>query len=221
MYVHGVQESRRERKKRLTRQRIVLAAIRLFDEKGYEETTVAQVAEAADVDPKTFFNYFRTKDEVLFNELDLEFDVLLAAIRERRPEENPGEVLRRALQEYATHRRPNVPRREPAEISAAARLALTTPALQAKGAYLLLDLQQRIADELLNAFPGELDPVTAAAMTGSVLGAIQQASLTSAQLGRSQHELWEAAEHALDIATHGLLSVRQRTSDQKRTGEGI
>ncbi|WP_190812690.1 TetR/AcrR family transcriptional regulator [Saccharopolyspora pogona] len=221
MYVRGVQESRRERKKRLTRQRIVLAAIRLFDKQGYEETTVAQVAEAADVDPKTFFNYFRTKDEVLFNELDLEFDVLLAAIRDRRSEESPGEVLRRAVQEYAAHRRPNVPRREPAEVSAAARLALTTPALQAKGAYLLLDLQQRIAAALLNAFPGELDPVTAAAMTGSVLGAIQQASLASAKLGRSQQELWEAAEHALDVATNGLLSVRPRTRDQKQTEERI
>ncbi|WP_044576614.1 TetR family transcriptional regulator [Saccharopolyspora spinosa] len=216
-----MQESRRERKKRLTRQRIVSAAIRLFDEQGYEETTVAQVAEAADVDPKTFFNYFRTKDEVLFNELDLEFDVLLAAIRDRRAGQSPGEVLRTAVQEYAAHRRPNVPRREPAEVSAAARLALMTPALQAKGAYLLLDLQQRIAAELLNAFPGELDPVTAAAMTGSVLGAIQQASLASAKLGRSQQELWEAAEHALDIATNGLLSVRPRTRDQKRTGERI
>jgi AcrR family transcriptional regulator len=215
----GMQESRRGRKKRLTRQRIASAAIRLFDEQGYEETTVAQVAAAADVDPKTFFNYFRTKDEVLFNELDLEFDVLLAAIGDRRPEESPGEVLRRAVQEYATHRRPRVPRREPAEVSAAARLALTTPALQARWAYLVLDLQQRIAAELLHAFPGELDPITAAAMTGSVLGAIQQASVTSAQLGRSQNELWEAAEHALDIAMHGVLSVRQQTKGQRRTGE--
>ncbi|WP_245573303.1 TetR/AcrR family transcriptional regulator [Amycolatopsis benzoatilytica] len=204
-----MEESRRARKKRLTRQRIVSAAIRLFDQQGYEETTVAQVAEAADVDTKTFFNYFRTKAEVLFTELDLELDVLLAAIAARRPEESPGEVLRRAVQEYAAHRRPKVPRRESAELSAAVRLALTTPALQAKAAYLLLEAQQRIAAELRKAFPGELDPVTAAAMTGSVLGAIQQASLTSAQLGWSQDQMWEAAAHALDVATHGLLSAQQ------------
>jgi AcrR family transcriptional regulator len=209
-----VEESRRARKKRLTRQRIISAAIRLFEQQGYDETTVAEIAEAADVDTKTFFNYFRTKAEVLFNELDLELDVLLAAIAGRRPEENPGQVLRRAVQEYATHRRPNVPRREPAELSAAARLALTTPTLQAKGLHLLLDLQQRIAAELLKAFPGALDPVTAAAMTGAVLGAIQQASVTSAQLGRSQDQLWEAAAHALDVATYGLLSAPQRFDGQ-------
>ncbi|GIH63087.1 MULTISPECIES: TetR/AcrR family transcriptional regulator [Microbispora] len=209
-----MEESRRARKKRLTRQRIISAAIRLFEQQGYDETTVAEIAEAADVDTKTFFNYFRTKAEVLFNELDLELDVLLAAIAGRRPEESPGQVLRRAVQEYATHRRPNVPRREPAELSAAARLALTTPTLQAKGLHLLLDLQQRIAAELLKAFPGALDPVTAAAMTGAVLGAIQQASVTSAQLGRSQDQLWEAAAHALDVATYGLLSAPQRFDGQ-------
>ena len=42
------------------------AAIRLFLDQGYEQTTVAQIAAAADVDPKTFSNYFRGKDDVLW-----------------------------------------------------------------------------------------------------------------------------------------------------------
>ncbi|MER5624219.1 TetR/AcrR family transcriptional regulator [Streptosporangium sp. NPDC002544] len=206
-----MQESRRERKKRLTRQRIVMAAIRLFEEQGYEQTTVAQIAAAADVDPKTFSNYFRGKDEVLWVDTERDFDVLFRAIAERRPDESPGEVLARMIQEYRAHRWPKVPRREPEELSAAARLALTTPALQAKGLYLLLELQRRIAGELLKAFPDDLDPITAAAMTGSLIGAIQQAGLASVQLGRSQEELWEATRRGLDIAMHGLLSVRPPT----------
>jgi AcrR family transcriptional regulator len=206
-----MQESRRERKKRLTRQRIVMAAIRLFEEQGYEQTTVAQIAAAADVDPKTFSNYFRGKDEVLWVDTERDFDVLFRAIAERRPDESPGEVLARMVQEYAAHRRPKVPRREPEELSAATRLVLTTPALQAKGLYLLLDLHQRIAGELLKAFPDQLDPIIAAAMIGSLIGAIQQAGLASVQLGRSQEELWEASRRGLDIAMHGLLSVRPPT----------
>lgn len=206
-----MQESRRERKKRLTRQRIVMAAIRLFEEQGYEQTTVVQIAAAADVDPKTFSNYFRGKDEVLWVDLDRDYDVLFRAIAERRPDESPGEVLGRMVQEYAAHRRPKVPPKEPEELSATARLLLTTPALQAKGLYLLLELQQRIAGELLKAFPDQLDPITAAAMTGSLLGAIQQASLASVRLGRSQEELWEASRRGLEVALHGLLSVRWLT----------
>ncbi|MCP2169435.1 transcriptional regulator, TetR family [Goodfellowiella coeruleoviolacea] len=203
----AVQESRRERKKRETRQRIVAAAVRLFGEQGYEQTTVAQIAAAADVDPKTFFNYFPSKDEVLFADVEQDLAVLFEAIGHRKPDEGPGEVLVRMIRQYQDHRRPRVPAKELAELSELYRMVLSTPALQAKGLYLLLNLQQRIAAELLEEFP-ELDPITAAAMTGALLGAIQQAGLTSVQLGRSQEELWQAARHAVDIALHGLRSVR-------------
>lgn len=94
------------------------------------------------------------------------------------------------------------------------------PALRAKGAALLLETQRQIAEALLAAFPGDLDPVVAAAMTGSVLGAIQQATLASAALGRSQADMWQAAEAALDIAAHGLLSVRPSADDRPQVGRG-
>ena len=57
--------SRRERKKRETRRRLVKAGLRLFREKGYDATTVEQIAEAADVAKGTFFNYFETKEAIL------------------------------------------------------------------------------------------------------------------------------------------------------------
>ncbi|GAA4586054.1 hypothetical protein GCM10023194_30940 [Planotetraspora phitsanulokensis] len=202
-----MEESRRERKKRLTRERIIAAALRLFDEQGYEQTTLAQIAAAADVDPKTFSSYFRGKDEVLFVDVERNFDMLLGALAERRPQEGPGELLARMVQEYGAYRRPLVPSRKPEELPVPYRLVLSTPALQAKALYLIVDLQRRITDELLKAFP-RLDPITAAAMTGALMGAIQQATLASVQLGRSQDELWEASRRGLDIALNGLLSVR-------------
>lgn len=197
-------ETRRERKKRETRDRITAAALRLFLEQGYDETTVAGIAAAADVDAKTFFNYFPTKADVLLDERDLEADVLLDAIASARPDESPGQVLQRAVREYAVHRRPQTPFRDAAQVSAISRLVLTTPDLQAKGARLQLRLQGQVANQLLAAFP-DLDPITAAAMTGAVLGALQQASTACAQLGRTQEELWQAAEHALTIASNGIL----------------
>ena len=57
--------SRRERKKRETRQRLMEAALRLFREQGYDATTVEQIAESADVAKGTFFNYFETKEAIL------------------------------------------------------------------------------------------------------------------------------------------------------------
>jgi AcrR family transcriptional regulator len=57
--------SRRERKKDETRERIAHEAIRLFRQKGFEATTVDEIAAAADVAKGTFFNYFPRKEEVL------------------------------------------------------------------------------------------------------------------------------------------------------------
>lgn len=55
----------REEKKKETAQRIIQAALTLFSEKGYEETTVAEIAEAAKIAKGTFFNYFTSKENVL------------------------------------------------------------------------------------------------------------------------------------------------------------
>jgi AcrR family transcriptional regulator len=57
--------NRRERRRLETRDRLYRAALELFGERGFLETTVADITDAADVGKGTFFNYFRTKEHVL------------------------------------------------------------------------------------------------------------------------------------------------------------
>jgi len=56
---------RRDRKKQQTRAALIAAALRLVDERGLERVTVEDISEAADVSPRTFFNYFASKDEAI------------------------------------------------------------------------------------------------------------------------------------------------------------
>lgn len=63
--VSAVRPGRRERRRAETRERIFRAALQLFAQRGFLETTVEDITEAADVGKGTFFNYFPTKEHVL------------------------------------------------------------------------------------------------------------------------------------------------------------
>ncbi|MBQ2087706.1 MAG: helix-turn-helix transcriptional regulator, partial [Selenomonas sp.] len=80
---------RRERKKMLSRQAILAAAVREFSQKGFKETSVADIMNAADLGIGTFYNYFQSKEEILMHLLGgmvQEVDDSLKELKEaRRP----------------------------------------------------------------------------------------------------------------------------------------
>jgi AcrR family transcriptional regulator len=84
----------RERKKEQTRSAIEEAAFRLFEERGYQATTVAEIAEAADIAPRTFFAYFPSKEAVVFGDFDATFATLEDRLRDRPGGENTFDGLR-------------------------------------------------------------------------------------------------------------------------------
>jgi AcrR family transcriptional regulator len=88
----------RERKKQRTREQIVEAAFRLFRERGFQATTVAEIAAAADIAPRTFFAYFPSKEAVVFHDFDGLFESLRETIEGRPESETAIDALRRWLE---------------------------------------------------------------------------------------------------------------------------
>ena len=87
----------RERKKARTRAAIQEVALRLFSSQGYAETTVEQIADAAEVSPSTFFRYFPTKEDVaLYDALD---PLFIAAFQAQPAELSPLAAMRAAMRE--------------------------------------------------------------------------------------------------------------------------
>jgi AcrR family transcriptional regulator len=164
----------RELKRSRTRQALVDAASELFAAKGFEATTIAEIAARAEVGTRTFFSYFPTKEDVLFPSSDARVRIAVAAIAGREPGEDPASVLLRALREAGEAND------DMTGSLAAMRIELTQQVASVRGRALQLqwEAQQEIARHLAAAYPGELDEVGAAALVGAFVGAINGALMT-------------------------------------------
>ncbi|GGL07419.1 TetR family transcriptional regulator [Sphaerisporangium melleum] len=199
----------RERKKARTRRTLIEAAVRLFESRGYEETTLADIAAAADVSTRTFFSYFAGKEDVVFFDTRRRVERALAVIAGRRAGEQVSELLRRVANEAL---RPDPEEAELAlELYAArTRLVMTVPALQARALHVLFEVQREMADALLRSCPGELDAIEAAAAVGALVGAIKQAVMAARDRGDPPELMWDAGRRGIDIALCGLHSLDGR-----------
>jgi TetR/AcrR family transcriptional regulator, regulator of mycofactocin system len=91
-------KSLKTRKQELVRDTIFDAAMELFASKGFNETTVDEIVEAAGISQRSFFRYFPTKSDVLAYEIDGAGDVIVSAV-EACPRDQPGlDAVRRAVQ---------------------------------------------------------------------------------------------------------------------------
>ncbi|MFB7874643.1 MULTISPECIES: TetR/AcrR family transcriptional regulator [unclassified Nocardia] len=193
----------RDRKRERTRRAILLAAVDLFEAGGYEETTVADIAAEAEVGTRTFFNYFASKEELLFPEPDDRVRAAVAAIATRRPGERPVEVLLRALRaagdNLGEHRAGDLSSRIAA---LRAQVSRTVPAVSGRAAHAQLIAQREIARQLHAAFPHELDEIGAAALVGAVVGAVSGALTV----------LFQQPQHSIEDGEHLHRKIHETTS---------
>jgi AcrR family transcriptional regulator len=189
----------RERKKQQTRAALVEAAARLFAEKGYDKTTVADIAAAADVSTRTFFSYFRAKEDVLFAGTDQRMQAIAEAFDATRAA-SPLEAVHRILEHVLA---------ASDDLSSQDRLAtmLARPELQAQALQRLIAAQRLIAERLRLAYPARLDDTLSRATAGALVGALVGAVMGGIERGDSPPELRERMRRALALLEDGLRAL--------------
>ncbi|WP_043619586.1 TetR/AcrR family transcriptional regulator [Nonomuraea candida] len=190
----------RELKKRETRQEISDQATRLFIERGFEETTIAEIAAAARVAKKTVTNYFPRKEDLAFDHHE-QFVAALAEIVARRP---PGEsalaALRSAFMEAAGRQDPMLGFTR----DGFGRMIVESPTLVARLRELLEQREEALA-RVLAAETGDrgLVPQVAAAQLAApyrvLLGRIMELTLAGLDNARITELVTESAREAFDL----------------------
>ena len=89
----------RELSRQATRQRIAGTAIELFSARGYDATTVEEIASAAGISERTFFRYFATKDEAFFSSATDDTAAIIRVIESRPATESPWDSLQYAVEQ--------------------------------------------------------------------------------------------------------------------------
>jgi AcrR family transcriptional regulator len=114
----------RERRQEAMVSEVERVALRLFDEHGFAHVTVEDIASEAGISVRTFYRYFRTKEDVLQARLRWEADILRAALAERPPDEPPVHSLRLAFAQV-------VALEDPAQVGRWIRVVAGTPSVLA------------------------------------------------------------------------------------------
>lgn len=163
-------DSLRERKKLRTRQALVDAAMGLISERGFQSTTIEDIAEAADVSPRTFFRYFPSKEDAVLADHDARLRTLRAALAASPPDEPPHVTLREAVMAMAGGVASG-----PTGV-ARARIILSEPSLLARSLELQAEYEDVVARELGKRMG--VDPEHDArprVMAGAAFGALRAA----------------------------------------------
>ncbi len=87
----------RARKKLRTRQTIERVALELIEAQGFDSTTIDEIAAAADISPRTFFHYFRSKEDAVLADYSARLDQIVAALKASPADQPPWPALREAF----------------------------------------------------------------------------------------------------------------------------
>nr|WP_238162635.1 TetR family transcriptional regulator [Cohnella sp. AR92] len=186
----------REWKKAKTMAAIQTQAMKLFREKGFNATTVEQIAEAAEVSPSTFFRYFATKEEVVVKD---NFDpYLIDAFRDQPKDFSPLQAICRAIPEALDR----ISKEELDTLRERNRLIMTVPELRSAVMANMLETTQLIVELVAERVGRKSDDLAVRTFAGALSGTVLSVALLHAEKEDSNFE--EMMAEALILLEQGL-----------------
>jgi len=200
-------EGLREQKKRATREAITSAAWKLFNRRGFDAVTVADIAREANVSEKTVFNYFPTKEDLVFGAGMQRAAKLVELVQARPQDASIVEPFRRWTMDYLDR----VEHDPPDELTAIPRLVMRSDQLRAR---LFIGWEQEasllgpVIAEQVGERPDSVLPVVVARTLAWTHRVIFRAAFTRLIAGEDQAtvaaDLRVQAKAAYDLLEHGL-----------------
>jgi AcrR family transcriptional regulator len=163
-------EGLRDRTRRAVRAELAERALELFAERGFDETTVDDIAAAAGLSKRSFFRYFPTKEDAVFGELDAMGEQVAEEIAARPPGEGPWECLHAVLRAWEAPINTHVGR---------LRLIESTPALRVRLLHRRDEARTRVVRALAERGVPDWEADLAAAAAGAALDAVGREWLRS------------------------------------------
>jgi AcrR family transcriptional regulator len=161
----------RERKKARTRASLREHALRLFREKGYQNTTVEQIAAAAEVSPSTFFRYFPTKEDlVLQDDMDVR---MIEALEQQPPDLGPVAAVRAASQQMFD----SYTAADMDILHETIRLTITVPEIRARAMDEFARTITVVAEAVAKRAGRSPDDLAVRAVAGAVVGVIMSVTM--------------------------------------------
>ncbi|MEU1181783.1 helix-turn-helix domain-containing protein [Streptomyces sp. NPDC005820] len=188
----------RERKKLQTAMRIYRTAVELFMERSFDEVSVQEIADASEVSKMTVFNYFGTKEDLVFRPMEEHFFDAARAVRERPSGESAVEAVRRQFLEMVEARDPAVGLHGEPFARRIRSVVMATPVLRER-AYLLSEKGARELADLLTEETGD-----------ATLAVIAAATITAARnaLVEEHHRRIDAGETVDAVAADAAARAR-------------
>jgi AcrR family transcriptional regulator len=197
----------RERKKQRTRETIARTALKLFDRHGFQATTIPQIADAAEVSPRTVSTYFPAKEELVFPDQEESFAQLAERVRERPA----GETAPEALRAWVQAQLPSWQARED-ELQMRGRVIDADEGLRTYRTRFVVRTQELMADEIahdLGRAPGDPETHMAAAATSAMLDVLaQHRPASGGDLAAWHGEALELMDRAVLFVNAGIRALR-------------